>query len=274
MRFEKDFLVAVAILAASIGFSGAAEPPKRPWTDTAELSLVATTGNSKTTNIAGSNKFVYNWTSSDLTVDAAALRAESTVRVLTNPDGTVQVSEKTSTTAENYSAGAKYRHNIREGFLWYGRAGWLRDPLAGIDNHYVAGAGLGYRIFKTDVQSLTSELGADYTKEDRAGGVSTSYAGGRGFLGYERALSATSKLTTELEILENLKDTADLRAKWVTSVTASLTKKLALKASYTVLYRKQPVEVVVAGETTGVPDAVFQFDKTDTIFAASLVVNF
>lgn len=265
--------VTLAALAASTGLGAAAEPA-RPWTDVAEVSLVATSGNSKTTNLAGSNKFVYTWTSADLTLDAAALRTESTTRVLTNPDGTVDAAEQSAIMAESYNAGGKYRRTIREGFLWYARAGWLRNRFAGIDSRYVAGAGLGYRFFKTDVQSLTSEVGGDYTKEARAGGTSTSYAGARAFLGYERSLSATSKIATELEVLENLKNTADLNAKSVTSVTASLTAKLALKVSYTVLFDRHPVEVVVPGDTAEVPAATFTYDKTDTIFSASLVINF
>ncbi len=272
MQSTRIVLVAsLAVVATSLAMGA---EPARPWTDAAEVSLVMTTGNSKTTNFAGSNKFVYTWSSSDLTLDAAALRTETSTRTLSNPDGTVRVDERSATTAESYHAGGKYRRTIREGFLWYARAGWLRDRFAGIDDHYAAGGGLGYRFFKTDVHSLTGEFGGDYTWERRAGGVSTSYGGARGFLGYERTLSATSKFATELELLENLKDTADFRAKWVASVTASLTKKLALKASYTVRYDRRPVEITVPGDVAGVPEATFTFDTTDTIFAASLVINF
>jgi putative salt-induced outer membrane protein len=273
----KDVTRPATILAIALaGFAPALaeEEPERSWSNTAEFSLVNTTGNSETTNLAGSNKFVYTWSNADFTLDAAFLRTEATTRALSNPDGTVVVDETTSKTAESYALGAKYRKNLSERILWYTAAGWMRNEFAGIEDRYNAGAGFGYRFFTTEVHSLTGEVGVDYTDESFVGGTSASYAGARGFLGYERTLSPSSKLNAELEIHENLDDTDDLRAKGVVSVSASLTQKLALKAGYTVLYDRRPVEVIVPGAAPGVPDAAFVFDKTDTIFQASLVVNF
>jgi hypothetical protein len=40
------------------------------------------------------------------------------------------------------------------------------------------------------------------------------------------------------------------------------------------LYQRQPVEILVPGDTPLIPSAVFAYDKLDTIFASSLVINF
>ena len=251
-----------------------AEEPARPCTDQADVGIVVTTGNAKNTNLSLTNKLVYKWAKSDLTIDAAALRTESKDRVLTNPNGEVKESEVSKVTAERYSFGGKYRSNLTERFLWYAGAGWFRDRPSGIQNNESGGAGIGYRFMKSDLQNLVGEFGADYTRERQVGGDRRNFGGARAFLGYDRALSKTSKLTSELELLDDLKDTVDWRGKWITAVTASLTQKMALKVSYTVLYRNQPVVVEVKGDTAGVPSAPFELDKTDTIFAASLVLNF
>lgn len=270
--FPKVLVLMFAALAALSTALG--DPPPRPWSDTADVSLIFTSGNSQNTNFAGSNKFLYKWTKSELTIDAAALRTESKDRVLTNPAGHADESRDSKVTAESYAAGGKYRYTITEGFFWYTGLGWMRNRPAGIDSRYAGGGGVGYRFLKTEGTSLVGEAGVDYTKEKQINGDRNSFAGAREFLGFDRALSPTSKFNAELEVLENFKESKDLRAKVMTSVTASLTKKLALKAGYTVLYDNQPVVVDVPGDTAGVATDTFVFDRVDSIFAASLVINF
>ena len=58
----------------------------------------------------------------------------------------------------------------------------------------------------------------------------------------------------------------------MTSVTAALTSKLALKTSYTVRYDNEPVVEVL--EAPGFDPVLFEFDETDTILSASLVIDF
>ncbi|HKQ61564.1 MAG TPA: DUF481 domain-containing protein [Candidatus Polarisedimenticolaceae bacterium] len=267
-------LVGLGLQAASALAQTEPAAPARPWTDAAELAFVSTTGNSETTNLAFGNKFVYKWTKAEVTVDAAALRTETTTRVLTNPAGAVVVDETSAVTAEAYSLAGKYRRQIQERLFWYVLAGWNRNRFAGIDDRTTAGGGIGYRILNGERHMLAAELGVDYTDESQVSGTSDSYGGARAFLGYQWQLNANAKFNEDLEVLENLDETSDLRAKSVTSITASISKKIALKGSFTVLFDNEPVEIVVPGDTVGVPDAVFQFDETDTILAASLVVNF
>lgn len=263
-------LVAVCLVAALPGAMAQESEDERPWKDIAEFSFVNTSGNAENTNFALANKFIYNWAKSSFTFDAGALRAETTTRVLTNPSGTVVVNEISDTTAESYYAVGRYRREINDALYWYGGLGWDRNEFAGIDSRYVYSGGIGYKFFDNDGHSLAGEFGADYTDETQVSGSEFTFAGARAFLGYARPLSETANLTSDLELLQNLDETDDLRGRWVTALTAALSSQLALKVSYSMFYDNQPAVIVVPGPAPG----LFVFDDTDSILSASLVVNF
>jgi putative salt-induced outer membrane protein YdiY len=272
--------IALALLACTLTITTVAtadEEQTRPWTNTAEFSAVVTTGNSESTTISANNKYRYAWDNAKLTVNASFLRTESTRFERLNADGEPVVIETPETTTDNYGLGATYRRTIWDGVQWYANAGWARDRIKGIEDRYTAGGGVGYQFFENDRQKLHGEFGVSWTEETRVDETDDSFGDARAFVEYERALSETSSFSTELEVLENLKDSDDLRARSVTSVTASINKKMALKVSYKIEYDRQPVVVTLAGDPTAdppVPDALFEFDTTDTVLSASVVINF
>jgi len=261
-RLIRIVFVLMASIATASGAALAQEPAK-PWTDSADFGLVLTTGNSKNFNVSLTNKFIYTWTQADLTIDAVALRTESTTRTLVNDTAanTVTATETDTVTSEMYALGGKYTHKIREAFYWYVNAGWASNKPAGIDSRYGAGGGLGYHIFKTEVQTLAVEFGVDYTDETQTSGFSDSYAGARGFLGYLYNISKTSSFTEDLTLLENLSDTSDLRVRSVSALTAGLSQKLALKVSLTMLYDNQPVVIDVQPVLPATQVAQFEYDS-------------
>ncbi|RMF76751.1 MAG: DUF481 domain-containing protein [Acidobacteria bacterium] len=269
-------LAAGALLAGPGAIAAEGESaPQRSWTNTAEVGFVQTSGNSETTNIKLSDKFVRSWDGWQLEINALALRAEQTTRSAANVAGALVVTETSATTAETYQLAGLLRRDIRDGFYWLTGLEWTRNRPSGLDNRYQAQAGLGYRFFKTDVHELQTELGVTYTDESFVSGtdpMDQNYAGARAFAGYSRKLSPTATFTQTLELLENLDDTADWRGKSETAVTASITSQVALKASFTLLYDNRPVVQVLSAP--GFNDVRFEFDSTDTILAASLVVNF
>jgi putative salt-induced outer membrane protein len=244
MRHVRSIGFVLLLLGVALAPARAQEEPKRHWTDIAEFSLISTTGNTRTTNLAFANKYVYAWTKADVTVDAAALWTET----------------QSVKTAESYLLAGKYRRNITDRFLWYGLGGWSRNEFAGFTDRYTAGGGLGYRFLEPEPHGLVGEFGLGYTDEKRVPPNSDdNWADARGFLGYSYKLSETAKLVAELEVFDNLNDMSDWRSRSAASVIAAISKKLALKAGYTILHDNVPVP---------------GFKKTDTIFSASLVVNF
>jgi putative salt-induced outer membrane protein len=278
MRRSRLTLPVLTLALGTFAAAAADEPPKRPWSDQAEVGIVATTGNSQGTNVSLSNKFKYAWSNAELSVDAAALRAESTTRTLSNSDGTARATDTSRVTAENYFLAAKYRMTISERLYWFAATSWYRNLFAGLNSRTNLGGGVGYTFLKGPRHILKAEGGAEYTREVPLEGFDThNFAGVHGFLGYEFKLSEKAKLTEDLNVFENVQETGDWRGSSVTAVTASLTTRLALKVSYSVLYANRPQESLVPPDPAapiGTPDAVFRFDKTDTMLTAALVINF
>lgn len=267
----------VLVLSAAAA-TAADEPPKRSWTDVAELGLVLTNGNTETVTFAATNKFVYTWTNADLTVDAGALRTDTSTPDPKNIDGVLVVDDTKKTTAAAYLLTSKYRQTIREGFLWYVHLGGNRNRFSGIAARYFVGAGVGYRFIQTPKHTLVGEFGVNFNDEfyieesldDRA-----SFADLRAFLSYEFRISDSAKLTDEFEVLMNPKESRDLRLRNVAAVVASLSKKVALKVSLTAVYDREPVVKVL--QDTVPPDdgpVTYTLDNLDSVLAASIVINF
>lgn len=272
----KHLLIAAGILLL-IGAAPAVaeEEDERPWKDVAEFSFVDTGGNAESSSLSFSNKFEYNWAKSAFTFDLGALRAETTsFSRTTSDDVTVDDTSLTEVSAEAYYANLKYSRDITDRFYWYGGLGWDRNTFSGINSRYVYSAGVGYLFFDDEGHSLKGEFGADYTDEEQTTGLNDTFAGARGFLGYARPLSETANFTSDLELLQNLDESDDLRIRWINALTAAISSKLALKVSHSTFYDKEPAFVLatpIPPATTGV---LFQLDETDTILSASLVVNF
>jgi putative salt-induced outer membrane protein YdiY len=245
---------------------------KKSWSNTTELSLVNTSGNSQTSNFAVTNKFETAVGKGTLKIHFDALRNETTLRAAQNIGGVLVIDETTQVSAESYKLDGQYNRPINERLNWYARVGWHRDELAGIDNAYTAGGGIGYLFFKNDAHTLNGEIGLGYVQEKFVDGHEDDFSELRVFLDYHRELSKTSKLFTELEVLENLDETSDLRANGLIGVSANLSKRIALAVSYTMKYDAEPVVVILSDP--GFPDVLFEFDDLDTIFKASLVINF
>ncbi|MDQ7006707.1 MAG: DUF481 domain-containing protein [Acidobacteriota bacterium] len=255
-----------------------AEDAEKDWTNTAEFAAVITGGNSQTTTLSIKDTFKKTYAGGELTLDMVLLKAKQTDRTPRNEGGTLFVDEISKTNAEYYALQGKYRGQIRDGLFWYAGGGWERNQPAGLDNRVSAGGGLGYLIFRDATMELSGELGANYVDESYVSGTlpdGADYINVRGFIGYTRKLSPTAHLDARLEMLQNMDDSDDLRVNAEASVTASLTSQLALKVGYSIKYDKSPVMILLSDPADPTAPAVFyEFDDTDTIFAASLVINY
>jgi len=273
LRVALAGVILANLAGVALAQEASGEEAKKKWSNKTEFGLTSTSGNSQTLNYSFSNEYKRFWERAELSIDASALRNEAT-NISRVPDATetaIIVTETKEVTAESYLLAAKYRRDITERLMWYVYGAWSRILQAGIDDRYRSGAGLGYAFIKSAHHSLIGELGGDYTDETQVSGLSDSYANARAFLGYDYKITEHSELSSDLEGLENLDDTEDWRVNWITSVTSSLSSRVALKLSYTVLYDNQPVVGEVMTTTGSLP---YEFEKTDTILTASVVVNF
>ena len=139
------------------------------------------------------------------------------------------------------------------------------------------GAGIGYRFIDKNKHDLIGELGATYTDESQVGGTTVTYSSARGLVEYDFKISETAELSSDLEGILDVDDSDNWQANWVTSITASVTSTVALKATYTVLYNNLPPMRSIspgAGTPLDSPSILYPAIKTDKFFTASVVLNF
>lgn len=266
-------LLTLCLLLPGRALTQEAEEPEKPWSNSADLSVVATAGNSEVLSWALSDKFTYNWANSQLTLEASALKTRTTTRTLVNDMGDVQVDREKATTAEEYGLGSRFRQRLYLGLFGYASARWYRNELSGIENRTTVSLGLGYTIIDQPRMTLNGQLGGDWTNEEPTAASSTDFLGAQATLEYQYKVTETATLDLDLEFLENLDDTDDLRINSVLGVSAALSSIFALKVSYTVQFDNLPVVVLVPGAVPA-DVALFTFDEVDQRLAASLVMGF
>jgi putative salt-induced outer membrane protein YdiY len=268
-----SFAGAMVVLAAVHGVARAqdAEEDEKPWSNVADLSLVAAGGNAEVLTWALSDKFTYGWTNQQITLQVSALKTRTTVRSVSNVSGNVQVEKATETTAEEYFTAGRFRQRIVKNVYAYTVGSWYRNELAGIRNRAGVSLGVGYLFFETDKHFLSAELGGDWTNEEQLQ-LTRDWFGAQAILDYAYTFTETTTFDWDLAVLPNLEDTEDLRVNTVLALTSAISSVFALKVSYTVLFDNQPVRVLVEGTTPG-EDAFFDFEKVDQRLAVSLVMN-
>lgn len=275
----------LAALASTFAIGGGVlhaedAPASKTWTNKTELAYVLTAGNSESSTLGFKNDFERIWEKNTLRVKAAAIRVESTRFdrfVVTDVGGSVIVTEETTeTTAEGYLLNARYERKIDDRFFWYLGAGWDRDRFAGIEDRYIGEAGAGNSWVASDSMKWKTYYAATYTDETDTLEISDSYAGARLGSDFFWKFTANAEYQNVTDFYWSFADSDDWRADVLNSLAVGINKSLALKASLLWKYRNQPAEERFAIDATPEPDdfLTYEFDKLDTIFTTSLVVNF
>jgi putative salt-induced outer membrane protein len=228
------------------------EAPEPNWKNEVGLSYVGTTGNTDTSSFGLDYKGERKPTPWGLNLVAMFTRAEN--------EGVV--------TAEQYLVGARGLRQLNDRWSLFAGLSWARDPFAGFDSRYIAEAGAEFLAVNTDRHKLSFDAGLTWTNEDQIRFDdetqsevidSVSWFGGVAGLKWDWAFSKNAGLSQRLLYYPNFDESADWRLASDTSVTASLTKMLALQVSYLLRYRNQPID---------------NLEKTDTTTKVSVVLNF
>ena len=148
------------------------------------------------------------------------------------------------TTVERYHASVRGTRALNE--RWHAFAGLSaeKDDFADIDLRAIAEAGAVYKAL----------LGPRLLPPE----VDDSWLGGLAVASYDFAISDNATFSQELKYNAHFEDMGDWRLDSLTALTASLNQHLALKFSYEIRYRNEPV-----GDN----------DDTDTPAKASLVFH-
>jgi putative salt-induced outer membrane protein len=230
-------------LAAALPCAAAASDAEKPWKDTAELSYVKTTGNSRNSTLSAKNLFNYDWTKAALELSAGGLGTKS----------------DEGTTAEQYNAHEKVSLKLSGKNYAFERLGWEKNRFANIDDRWDFGIGLGRNLIDTDTDKLSLEAGGGYIWEDRITVKNEDFGTYRVYAKYIRTLSPTANASQDLEWLGNLKDSSGYRVNSETALVASINSHMSMKASY-------------VWKLVNKPGAGFR--RADTITGVSLIINY
>lgn len=278
MRKTKFAPLGVLAVLALIPMAALAEDEAPTgWQDTAELGLVVTSGNSESTSFSLKNTLSRKWDRSGFTLKLGALKVDTTETVRQEVGGLLVTSDETDTTAENYYINGRYDREISERLFWFLGAGWDRNEPAGTENRYIGEAGLGQRWFDTDDRRFTTRYAATFTKqEDIVELEDDTFLGVRLSWDYMNKLSGNTTYANLLVVDVNADETSDWRGDMINSLTVAMSERMALKLSLQWLYDNEPSLVTedVLGAVTLPPTIIVEADDLDTIFTASLVVNF
>jgi putative salt-induced outer membrane protein YdiY len=252
------------------------------WKATAELSYVVTGGNTATSAFSLANTFKRTWEKDVLTVKTFALRSHSTTitrtAVGTEADFTLVELKTKRLVAENYFLAAQYDRRLGKKVVAQFGFGWDRNKFAGVAGRVILTAGTGYAWIETNRTQFKTDGGLTFTLRKYFGQPTSSFAGFRGIVSFEQKLFDTSAFASQFIFDENLRRTVDWRYDWTNSVTASISKSLALKTSVRVLYAHLPAnEAVPLFDLAGLPTGLtvpIPLKKHDTFFTTSIVVNF
>ncbi len=212
-----------------------AKVPEPLWKAEIGLSYLATTGNTETTTVGG-----------DVTVDRQPEPWGVEIR------GSYDRAEESNTLrSERTFAALRGKRALGERWELFGEAMGARDRFAGFDRRLVLTAGGTWRALPGPRQSLDVDLGLSWTDEGRvAPAADASYAGAQVGLKYRWKISETSELGQRLTWFPDFETSSDWRLESSTSLEASLTERLALRLSYEVRHRNQPVGDRTATDTT------------------------
>lgn len=218
---------------------------KSPWTSSAELGFIKTTGNTETQTTSLKADVVYEvdkWRHSGHLEGYGSESAD---------DAGVNV-----VSAERYELTGKSDYKFTEYDYMYGSVKLQKDRFSGFEYEHVVSAGYGRKVIKKGNMELDLEIGPGMRFFKVDNGVSDDGALLVLAANYWWAISDTSKFIQELstEIGEEITS-----AKSVTGIQANINSTLALKFTYTVRYKtKVPVDT----------------EKTDTEAAMNLVYTF
>lgn len=276
------FVAASLLVLLGVPTTAVAQDEREPgWYEQAELTLVLTAGNTRSSAFGLNNRLERLFSSSRLTFDAGGLRIESgtteRTAIGTPEDFVVDEETDTETTAENYFASLRFDRRLSPKSYVYGSGGWVRNRFSGVDNRWTAAAGIGYRLVDSERTTWTADLGATVTSEEPIVGETDSFAGIRLTWDLGHRLTETTRFTSVLVVDENLSDTEDLRASFDNAIAVDISDLLALKTGLKLQFDNMPsleeVDLLAApgGPVSG--SVLVPLDEVDTQLTVALVVT-
>ena len=252
------------------------------WENATELSLVSTGGNASSSSLGLKATLTGTAEPNALKFEVGGIRSETdlTTRVATGTQTDFTVAETTVSqiTAENYFLRGRYDRELAAAYGFAG-AGWARNTFAGVKNRYAFVAGLGRTFVDSESGRFKADVGGTYTIQkdvNPAPDANDAFGGARLTIDATRTVSESTDFASELQIDQNLEDTDDTRADWISSLTVALNERLAFKTSMQILFDSQPSLLsvpLVDGGGASIGTVTTPGDKVDNILTLTLVIK-
>ena len=215
LRISIGGLAFFALAGIAFGQAGGAPEEEGPWSGSASLGFLSTSGNTDSTSYNSAFEVSYarnKWTH---TFGGAALGAEQT-----------DVS-----TSEAYAADWKSTYDFSEHNYIFGLINWRKDRFSGVDEQLSEAIGYGRRLINTPAHLLSAEIGVGHRSADLSDNTSESGVIGTLGMDYVWTFSETSKFEQNIAV-ETGSDNTFIES--VSAVRAKLLGDLAIVFSYTV----------------------------------------
>lgn len=218
-------------------------PPPKKWRDSAQLSYVRTSGNTKVSTLAAKNTYNYDWSKASLELEASGLGTQSA--------GVV--------TAEQYDSHEKVSRNLSGNDYAFEKGTWSKDRFSGVRGHYELALGLGRNLLHGAIDKLFTELGGGWVLENRINSPNQSYGSYRIYARYTHDFSPTASFSQNLEYLGSFENVYDYRMNADTALVTTVNAHFSFKASYVWKYVNSPAD---------------GFGKTDATTSMALIFNY
>jgi len=232
---------------------------KEPETKlSAEFGTAFATGNAIFYTVAGSITASHEWDRNKLGaiggINLGAAKADA------DGDGLLSQAERDADYARNvqrYFAEGRYDRFLSDKDSIYVLAGAFQDPFAGYDLRSHEQVGYSRRLIKNDTSELVTELGFDYAQEnytdEAVAGGSEPYQdvfAARILLGGSHTFNDSVSVSNTFEYYQNVVDFNDVRILNTAALTTTLSGKLSLKLSHSLIFDNVPVEGFVSLDQT------------------------
>ena len=233
------------------------EPPKLGWSNTADLSLVLTAGNSAARTWGFTDELQHLWKDARFKFEAKVVRSDTSDDRFflvapglefpvggapVNPATTLVTPDPTPDVA-NYLFRGSYQRNITPGFFWNAGASWDRNDDAGILNRYILHAGVGNTWVDSDRRRFATSYGISYTdreEEEPDPEKDRRFTGARLGWDYVERFNAGTTFDNRFATNINLADASDYSIDTTSALTVAVVSHVSLKVSLQWLYENEP----------------------------------
>ena len=239
------------------GQDKAKEPPKLGWSNSTDLSLVVTAGNSAAQTWGFSDDLRYVWRDARFTFEANVVRSNTSDDRFflvapglefpiggapANPATSLVTPEPTLDVA-NYLLRGSYERNITARFFWNAGASWDRNDDAGILNRYIVHAGVGNTWVDDERRRFATSYGISYTdreEEKPDPEKDRRFAGARFGWNYRERFTPGTTFDNRFAANVNLSDSSDYSIDTTSALTVSVVSHVLLRVSLQWLFEHEP----------------------------------